>query len=150
MKSFCQNIRVLLASTSFLQRMFYTGALACFLVMPSVFGVSRRHLQHQLNKVCFGCDVGRVRRALANGADVNRFSGGCTPLRIAVEYSTGDVVCLLLEAGADAEIRDSEGLTPLQAAAALDFDREVVRVLLEAGALLAEDADGFGRSWSRR
>ena len=57
-----------------------------------------------------------VTRAVANGADVNQACGsGSSPLLLALEYGSADVVLALIRAGASLEYRDPyEGLTPNQ------------------------------------
>ena len=57
-----------------------------------------------------------VTRALAAGADVNQACGsGSSPLLLALEYGTADVVLALIRAGANLDYRDPyEGLTPNQ------------------------------------
>lgn len=51
-----------------------------------------------------------------------------------VANSTPEEIQAALAAGIDLEARDSEGVTPLMAAAALNDNPEVVRLLLNAGA----------------
>ncbi len=45
------------------------------------------------------------------------------------------VIKLLLDAGADVNARDKDGLTPLMWAALLNQNPEVIRILLDAGAV---------------
>ena len=56
-------------------------------------------------------DAGAVNAILANGADVNeRTGGGQTPLILATIFGHTHLIPLLLEAGADPELRDNLGL----------------------------------------
>ncbi len=75
-----------------------------------------------------------VRLLLAAGADINQFNDEptcVTPLHIA----DGNVLPLLLEAGADVNAAASEGVTPLHAAA-YRGELGMARALLEAGACI--------------
>lgn len=69
---------------------------------------------------------------------VDRFHQGCTVLHLAILFGHPDAVRLLLAAGANPNVVDSQGLTPLEACAltnGLDDEqsRDIGRVLLEAG-----------------
>src|SRR6185295_11319362 len=56
-------------------------------------------------------DIEAVRALLAAGTDVNRTtSGGQTPLILAIVFMRIQILSLLLEAGADPQVRDSLGL----------------------------------------
>ena len=79
-----------------------------------------------------------MRTLLARGADINaKFSQGeqgYTALRHAIVLEQPpDVAKLLLISGANTEIRDQHGVTPLHDAAALSLD-EIVLLLLDFGA----------------
>ncbi len=89
-------------------------------------------------------DVGAVRKALAAGADINarfrmqnRFyptnKDIVTALMIAVDYNRLSVIRLLLEQGADVNIRDDDGDTALVRAVNWKFFT-TVRLLLEKDA----------------
>ena len=59
-------------------------------------------------------DTEAVRALLAAGSDVNRpTSAGHTPLMLAVLFRRTKILSLLLEAGADPELRDALGLNAL-------------------------------------
>ena len=54
---------------------------------------------------------------LAKGAEVNaKTKSGRTPLHEAVEYSSKEVVELLVSKGADVTAKNEKGLTPVQCA----------------------------------
>jgi len=76
-----------------------------------------------------------VRTAIANGIDVNTFSEeGQTALYIAAWRGDVEMVRILLQAGADCEIRDEiNGWTPLMEAAC-GAQAEAVKALIDAGA----------------
>jgi hypothetical protein len=82
---------------------------------------------------------GELRRLLAAGADLNAVDGdGKTALYWAVVLGRGHAVDTLLEASADPELANNDGVTPMMRAAAatatsLD-SASVVRRLLESGA----------------
>ncbi|CAM9600132.1 unnamed protein product, partial [Hapterophycus canaliculatus] len=80
--------------------------------------------------------LGAVKILLNAGADVNVRSGGWqrrTPLHAAATLGDRAVTEELLRWGAEVDIPDSEGVTSLHIAAAVD-NLEVARCLLEAGA----------------
>ncbi|MFN2254630.1 MAG: ankyrin repeat domain-containing protein [Candidatus Promineifilaceae bacterium] len=74
---------------------------------------------------------------LANGADPNAVEegDGGTPLQIAAWFNYPEIVTILLENGAEVDIRrtDEDGMTPLHGAASTGA-KEVVALLIEAGA----------------
>jgi len=73
-----------------------------------------------------------VRFMLNHGANVNARMEGTTPLHLASKYGRSDVARLLIEHGAEVDVKDSRGRTPLQLASAEGRD-EVVDLLLEYG-----------------
>ncbi|MCA1578820.1 MAG: ankyrin repeat domain-containing protein [Acidobacteria bacterium] len=65
----------------------------------------------QLTQAVTSGDAGAVSTVLANGADVNeRTGGGQTPLILATIFGHTHIIPLLLEAGADPQLRDNLGL----------------------------------------
>lgn len=69
---------------------------------------------------------------------VDRLHQGCTALHLAILFGHPNAVPLLLEAGANPNVVNSQGLTPLEACAltnCLDDEqsRDMARLLLEAG-----------------
>jgi ankyrin repeat protein len=80
-------------------------------------------------------DIGKVRRLIARGADVNARSSnlGRTPLLVAAGYpGTVDVLKLLLANGANLHAKDAAGFTAL-GIAMTSADVEVVRFLVDRG-----------------
>ena len=82
-------------------------------------------------------DVEAVRRLVREGADLNHRMDATnhrrTPLHLAVVKRQPDALAALLELGADANLEDAAGLTPLDQAA-LAGDSRMAERLLESGA----------------
>ncbi|GAB2591171.1 ankyrin repeat domain-containing protein [Dyella jejuensis] len=77
-----------------------------------------------------------LRALIANGADVNRASGGLTPLLAATRdswHGRADAVMTLLANGASPVVADADGNTPLHGAV-LSGEPTVAAMLLDAGA----------------
>jgi uncharacterized protein len=89
-----------------------------------------------LSAVAMG-DVEAIRQLVRDGADLNqrmdRTSHRRTPLHLAVIKKQPHSVATLLELGADPEVEDAGGLTPLDQAA-LTGEQEMVQELLDRGA----------------
>jgi len=85
-----------------------------------------------------------VRWLSANGADINIADEiyGTTPLHEHVTYNN-DIVAVLLELGADIDIKDNNGNTPLHMAAGNGFNINNVQLLVLKGAnILSENLKG--------
>jgi uncharacterized protein len=82
-----------------------------------------------------GGSIDSVVLLLRYGADVNRWDEEkeTTPLLIAVFMNHLDAVCILLAAGADPNVRDDEGYSPLRVCAQEGY-LEMARLLLLCGA----------------
>lgn len=95
----------------------------------------------------FGGDLPKVKRALANGADVNFKLRGITPLMRASTWAHKDIVQLLLAKGADVNAKSNSGSTALIYASMANptaNQREVVQLLLANGAdVNAKSEDGW-------
>jgi len=92
-------------------------------------------------------DTRLLRALIARGADVNRVTGGLTPLLIATRdswHGRVEAVLMLLANGANPRVADAEGSTPLHGAA-LGRDPGVAAALLDAGAAI-DALDQAGRS----
>lgn len=86
--------------------------------------------------LALGCQVDKsvIERLIARGADVNRRIAGLTPLGVALSTRQFDVGHLLLDKGADTDVRDDVlAMTPLMelGRAAREGDGPVVRSLAE-------------------
>jgi uncharacterized protein len=81
-------------------------------------------------------DVGKVRRLLAQGYDVNaREERDFTPLHFAAQSQAPDIVQLLLNHGAEIDARNAFGASPLLVALTnYRDDPRTVRLLRDAGA----------------
>jgi ankyrin repeat protein len=89
-----------------------------------------------LSAVAMG-EAGVVRAFAAAGADLNQRMDSTnkrrTPLHLAVVKKQVTALAALIELGADLNLEDAVGLTPLDQAA-LDGEDEMVRLLVDAGA----------------
>ena len=83
----------------------------------------------------FGGDVDVIRQHIAAGTDLNLREpiGGGTALIAAASTGQNDSVILLIEGGADLEVKNNDGSTALLTAAFLCHE-EVLRTLLKRGA----------------
>uniref|UniRef100_A0A1D1ZFN2 Ankyrin-1 n=1 Tax=Anthurium amnicola TaxID=1678845 RepID=A0A1D1ZFN2_9ARAE len=66
---------------------------------------------------------------IESGANVNISAGGATPLHVAADIGSADLIKCLFEAGADPDAEDEDGLKPIQTAA-LRSNHEAVKILL--------------------
>jgi ankyrin repeat protein len=80
-----------------------------------------------------GCYTDAVRVLLTSGITANASVDGIAPLHAATGENCVDTVALLLEKGADVNVKNSDGWTPLIKAASANFP-DVARVLLKHGA----------------
>lgn len=81
-------------------------------------------------------DQKRVLEALNNGADINNTDAPCsgwTPLHLAAYNGHEGVVRLLIDRGANINIRNVDGLTPLHAVVETGHE-EIARLLIDRGA----------------
>ena len=93
---------------------------------------------------CICGNLSTVKLLLDRGADVNFIGGRFTPLSAACQHGQLEVTRLLLERGADANISLRNGLLPLIAAAAYNhFDSGMIDLLLEYGADINAESDGY-------
>jgi TonB family protein len=98
---------------------------------------------HSLIRAVTDDDTGAVRALLAAGSDVNKpTSGGQTPLIIAVVFRRIKILSLLLEAGADPQLRDDLGLNAVDWAERKGFAEGVK--LLTQNKTAKQEADTSG------
>lgn len=63
--------------------------------------------------ICKG-DIETVKKLLENGARINKFSGGLTPLMTAARYNKVEIIHLLLSKGANPHITADNGYNALK------------------------------------
>src|SRR5688572_26169319 len=80
-------------------------------------------------------NVVEVQRHLKGRNISERFAFGTTPLHVAAQHGAAHSVSLLLECGADTEVYDDMGVTPLLCALGAG-SRETAARLISAGALI--------------
>lgn len=100
------------------------------MVMGGAIAIS---YQSPLLVVVYDGDVDAVREQLAKKVDVNAKEEGTTALHLAVSQGNAEIVSLLLEAGANPNIRDEEKQTPLMMLYGENAS-EILDLLLRAGA----------------
>lgn len=93
----------------------------------------------RLASMLHSMNVVKMRRALKMGADPNMSSvhqnngNGCTALRTAAIFGEYDAAKLLIDAGANVNMKDTVGKTPIDYAIENDH-KDVVDLLLSSGA----------------
>jgi ankyrin repeat protein len=117
-------------------------ALIFFLILPAVTAPSFAGINEKLAFAANQGDLTQVQSLLSQGADVNaKGAMGWTPLYMAMGHA--DVVKLLLEHGADANVKDFNGTPNIVSAATLGH-ADVVQLLLAHGAEInAQDKMGL-------
>lgn len=91
-------------------------------------------------KCCMGDFVEELKQHIHSGIDLNNQED--PPLNIATYYNSVKCIKLLIEVGADINIKDNHGETPLHTAVD-GMSMECIRVLIEAGVILdPKDNDG--------
>lgn len=82
-------------------------------------------------------DIDTVRELIAAGEDVNRGNdGGWTPLHVAVEYGSPELVDLMIDAGADVNARNDTHSTPLHVAIWARRRSGISKLLIDRGAMV--------------
>jgi 26S proteasome non-ATPase regulatory subunit 10 len=92
-----------------------------------------------------GCDAKEVAQLLSlNPAALNiTEDGGRTPLHVASARCCNNVIALLLERGAELEMKGRTGETPLHVAAQEGCQAAVVMLVNKGANMNAEDKDGY-------
>jgi serine/threonine-protein phosphatase 6 regulatory ankyrin repeat subunit B len=128
-----------LATTAMIIRIISVGA-AVFLLSPFAIDVSAG--QESLPQAAYKNDRDQVETLLREGADPNKPFADATALLLTAEKGYPDLTRLLLQNGANPNLADQSGQTPLMWAARNDHI-DVVRLLLRAGAdVNSEDTRG--------
>jgi hypothetical protein len=98
---------------------------------------------HGLFAAAYNDDAAAIRLLARNGAALDEFVEGGTPLHHAIQYSRFKGARALLAAGADPNARDSRARTPLHRMLSKGIDIRWYRLLVEHGARGdIPDADG--------
>ena len=118
------------------------AVLLLLLILPLT--VAAQSLDEQLLAATRKSDAVKVKELLAQGANVNAKSPyGATPLFFACDRSKVEIVKILLEKGAEVNVKDTfYGATPLNWSLGKG-NAENVRMLVEKGANDSADALGF-------
>lgn len=114
-----------------------TFVLSC-ITLPLLYSMT---LDEQLFNAASDGNLEQAQEALAAGANVNvKNSRDISALHAAVVTEISDMVKLLLESSAHADIQDSIGMTPLHYVA---FNIDIIKLLLDSGANInAQDNEG--------
>ncbi|MCV9927809.1 ankyrin repeat domain-containing protein [Flavobacterium sp. LS1R49] len=78
--------------------------------------INDKHLNYEVSPlndaICKG-DIETVKQLIESGANVNKFSGGLTPLMTAARYNKVEIIKLLISSGAKLRIEAENGYTAL-------------------------------------
>jgi len=108
----------------------------------TMFGKSKETMP-LANAILTG-NIKEVRRSLESGVDLNQIIEGeqCYPIHFAVNSSL-EIMQLLIDHGADVNVKDQKGKTPLHIVAAVKPSIEKMQLLIDNGAdVNAVDQDG--------
>lgn len=106
--------------------------------------VSAPALAGKLTDAVKTMDVAQVRSLLATGENVQEKVHGGYPLNVAASNGPVEMVAVLLEAGADIERPNREGLRPLHNAV-IHGRKDIVALLLKSGAVV-DAKENWGRT----
>jgi ankyrin repeat protein/ribosomal protein L40E len=108
---------------------------------------SSANLEEELLKAAREGDVEKVKDLLARGADPNAIRLGTTPLHIAAGHGRFDIVKILVENGANVNVKDLMGFTPLHSAI-LGNHLAIVKFLIENGADVNAKVENCLTKWN--
>jgi hypothetical protein len=110
--------------------------------VENLSGFNQKYISNYLFSAVEYNDSNEVEKALEAGADVTMTINGDTPLHAAVRVNSPRIIRLLLEYGADSNVKNEDGDTPLHAAVRVNSPR-IITLLLDYGAdMNAENKDG--------
>ena len=92
------------------------------------------HSQWSLYSQCKDGDIHGVKWHLEQGADVNAPYKNTTLLLEAVSYDHKEIVELLIDKGAELNIKDDDGVTPLHEAVRSISHKDIIELLITNGA----------------
>jgi hypothetical protein len=101
--------------------------------VENLSGFNQKYISNYLFSAVEYNDIDEVEKALEAGADVTIKINGDTPLHAAVRVNSPRIIRLLLEYGADSNVKNEDGDTPLHAAVRVESPR-IITLLLEYGA----------------
>ncbi|KAK3611879.1 hypothetical protein CHS0354_021315 [Potamilus streckersoni] len=78
-------------------------------------------------------DLTQVKKDIEQGCDVNAMFEGRYPIHYAADYGQTEVIRCLIDHGAQIDVKDKHGITPILAAV-WEGHTESVKLLLEKGA----------------
>ena len=92
------------------------------------------HSQWSLYSQCKDGDIHGVKWHLEQGADINAPYKNTTLLHEAVSYDHKEIVELLIDKGAELNIKDDDGVTPLHEAVVSIGQKDIIELLITNGA----------------
>jgi ankyrin repeat protein len=110
--------------------------------MPANIGVKKSPAQKDPNnslsillKAALDDDVNSAKEALKKGADINGQDDiGYTPLQVAMIADSEKMIHFLIVEGANVNVRNKEGLTPLMLVAKAKLNLEYAHLIVDPGA----------------
>lgn len=119
--------------------------IALVVADPEVIHLRTSLGETPLHLLCLGSEIEAIRELIRRGAEVNTVNDcGSTPLSDAALTGRVDVVRLLLQSGASLWLDGQHDLTLHEAVRGGDF--EAVKVIVEAGADVNEQADALSET----
>jgi hypothetical protein len=89
---------------------------------------------HSLWAAAFASDLEAIRLLVGHGADIDPWQEDATPFLAAIKWSRFDAAEVLLDLGADVDVRDRAGMTALHYMLKKDSDKKHFRMIVAHGA----------------
>ena len=118
---------------AYFHKLFLTVFICALLAGPASAAMSDK----DFFRLCQKGSLQEIVEAIEGGADVNARTQDhdwATPLMWALENPDPEVITVLVKAGADVNVQDGYGVTPLIRAMRYDPNPEVIAALINAGA----------------